>query len=171
MTKPGRLALGIGSVLTIAALGFVLYIHLSTAHLGFLTSADAKMLLAAADTAKSQMGIQTKPESKEISRVRIPTYLAESMTQRAVLPRDIGVPGDVVLEVVIEKNGKVLNVRGVSGDPRLLGAAKPAMMKWVFIPYFRDGEAVQFSTEITIQFDGMKHSARLKVESDPLTSR
>jgi len=55
--------------------------------------------------------------------------LAESITTRVVVPRDIGVPGDVVLEVIVQKNGRVLNVQRVSGDPRLVRAAKPAVMK------------------------------------------
>jgi len=71
----------------------------------------------------------TQSESQKISRMRIPTYLAESITTRVVVPRDIGVPGDVVLEVIVQKNGRVLNVQRVSGDPRLVRAAKPAVMK------------------------------------------
>ena len=102
--------------------------------------------------------------------MRIPTSLAESMTQRVVLPRDLGIPGDVVLGVLVEKNGRVLDVHRVSGDPRLVHAAKPAVMKWIFTPYFLDGEPVQFLTELTIMFDGRKDSAKLKVESDPLSS-
>jgi len=114
---------------------------------------------------------QPQSVSPRISRVRIPTSLAESMTQRVVLPRDLAIPGDVVLRVLVEQNGKVLNVQRVSGDPRLVRAAKPAVMKWIFTPYFLDGEPVQFLTELTIVFDGRKESAKLKVESAPLSSR
>ncbi|HLX85820.1 MAG TPA: energy transducer TonB [Terriglobales bacterium] len=103
--------------------------------------------------------------------MRIQTYLAESITTRIVLPRDIGIPGDVVLEVLVQQNGRVLNMQRVSGDPRLVRAAKPAVMKWVFDPYLFNGEPVQFLTEFTIMFDGKKDSAKLKIESDPLNSR
>lgn len=113
----------------------------------------------------------TQSESQKISRVRIPTYLAESITTRVVLPRDIGVPGDVVLEVLVQKSGRVLNVQRASGNPRLVRAAKPAVMKWVFYPYLLNGEPVQFLTELTIMFDGKKDSAKLKIENDPLSSR
>lgn len=114
---------------------------------------------------------QRQAASRRISRVRIPTYLAESITRTVVLPRDLGIPGDVVLGVLVEKNGRVLNVRRVSGDPRLVRAAKPAVMKWAFTPYLLDGDPVQFLTELAIMFDGKKGSAKLKVESDPLSSR
>jgi len=102
--------------------------------------------------------------SRKISRVRIPTYLAEGMTRTVVLPRDLGIPGDVVLGLLVEKNGIVLNVQRVSGDLRLVRAAKPAVMKWTFTPYFLDGDPVQFLTELTIMFDGKKDSAKLKIE-------
>ena len=113
----------------------------------------------------------TQSQSQKISRVRIPVHSAESITIRVVLPRDIGVPGDVVLEVLVQKNGTVLNVQRVSGDSRLVRVAKPAVMKWVFYPYYLDGEPVQFLTELTIMFDGKKGSAKLKIENDPLGSR
>lgn len=113
----------------------------------------------------------TRAESQKISRLWIPTYLAESIATRVVLPRDIGVPGNVVLDVVVQEDGRVLNVRHVSGNPRLVRAAKPAVMKWAFYPYLLDGKPVQFRTEFTIMFDGKKDSAKLKIENDPLSSR
>jgi len=109
-------------------------------------------------------------EFQNVERVRIPTYLAESMTRKIVLPRDIGVPGDVVLELLVGRNGRVLKAQGVSGNSVLISAAKPAMMKWVFSPFFLDGKPVQFLTKLTVQFDGKKGSARLKVEADPLAT-
>ncbi len=45
----------------------------------------------------------TQSELQNISRVRIPAYLAESTMTRVVLPRDIGIPGNVVLEVFVQK--------------------------------------------------------------------
>jgi outer membrane biosynthesis protein TonB len=127
--------------------------------------------LACAFAQGSTANRSTQSESQKSSRVRIPTYLAESITSRVVLPRDIGVPGDVVLEVLVQNNGRVLNVERVSGDPRLVLAAKPAVMKWAFYPYLLNGQPVQFLTELTIIFDGKKDSAKLKIENDPLTSR
>jgi outer membrane biosynthesis protein TonB len=110
-------------------------------------------------------------KSQKINSVRIPPYRAESMTQRTVLPKDLGIPGDAVLEITVNNNGRVIKVRGVSGDSRLISATKPAIMKWVFAPYLLNGEPVQFSTELTIQFDGKKHMARLQTHPDPLTER
>ena len=91
---------------------------------------------------------------------------------RVVLPHEIRVGGDAVLELVVEKNGSVRSVRGVSGDQRLLRAAKPVLMKWVFDPYFLNGEPVEFFTDITIKLDGESRSAKLKLsKEDPLSRR
>jgi hypothetical protein len=120
--------------------------------------------------AQQEIGEHTaESESQKVNGAKIPPYLAESMTQKTVFPKDIGIPGDVVLEVIVEKDGQVINVRGVSGDPRLIRAAKPGIMKWAFAPYFFNGEPIQFLTELTIQFDGEKHTAKLKTHPDPLT--
>jgi outer membrane biosynthesis protein TonB len=130
------------------------------------------VVLSAAWASAQQSTPDRQPQSatQKISRVQIPTYLAESITRKVVLPRDLGISGDVVLKVLVESNGRVLNVECISGDPRLVRAAKPALMKWIFAPYFLDGEPVQFVTELTIMFDGKKDSAKLKIESDPLSS-
>jgi outer membrane biosynthesis protein TonB len=144
-------------------------------HMSRLSALAMMSFMVVSPSCASAQGLTTdrppQSESQGISRVRSPTYLAESITIKAVLPRDIGIPGDVVLEVLVQKNGRVLHVQRVSGDPRLVRAAKPTVMKWVFTPYLLNGEPVQFLTELTFMFDGRKNSAKLKIESDPLSSR
>ena len=145
-------------------------------HMSRLSAALALMslIVASLSCAFAQGSTADRPtqsESQKINWVRIPTYLAESITTRVVLPRDIGVAGDVVLEVLVQNDGRVLNVQRVSGDPRLVRVAKPAVMKWAFYPYLLNGKPVQFQTELTIMFDGKKDSAKLKLENDPLASR
>ena len=95
--------------------------------------------------------------------VRLAPWAAESITKKVVLPRDIGIPGEVTLRVEVGKNGKVLSMRGVSGDSRLIRAATPSMMDWIFAPYLLNGEPVKFVTDVTIQFDGKTQLAKLKV--------
>lgn len=112
----------------------------------------------------------TQTARQRISRVRIPDYVAMGTAIRVVFPREIGVRGDVVLELLVEKNGRVGNVRDVSGNKRLLRITKPVLMKWTFQPYFLNGEPIQFLTRITIQFDGESQLARLKLsKEDPLS--
>lgn len=131
------------------------------------------MVVSPSCASAHQSAVDRQPQSapQRINRVRIPTYLAQSMTRRVILPHDLGASGDVVLGVLVDKNGRVLNVQRISGDPLLFRAAKPALMKLIFTPFFLNGEAVQFLTELTIMFDGKGDFAKLKVEPDPLFSR
>jgi len=103
--------------------------------------------------------------AQAVAGVRLAPWLAESITRTMVLPRDIGIPGEVTLTVEVGKNGKVLSVRGVTGDSRLIRAATPSMMNWIFTPYLLNGEPVKFVTDMTIQFDGKTQLAKLKVHT------
>lgn len=105
------------------------------------------------------------------NHVRLAPWLAESITRKVVLPRDIGITGEVTLTVEVGKNGKVLSVRGVSGDSRLIRAATPSLMNWIFAPYFLNGEPVKFVTDMTILFDGKKQLAKLKVHTHSLANQ
>ena len=113
---------------------------------------------------------QTTPPNQRPrdDRIRIAPHIAESLTRKVVLPKDIGIPGEVTLEVEVGKDGRVLNVRGVSGDSRLIRAAKPSLMNWIIAPFFLNGEPVKYVTNLTIQFDGKSRTAKLKLHADPL---
>jgi TonB family protein len=60
--------------------------------------------------------------------------------------------GEVVLEVVVGKDGSVAATRTVSGDPLLAGAASDAVRKWRYEPYRVHGHPAEFQTEVTLRF-------------------
>jgi TonB family protein len=60
--------------------------------------------------------------------------------------------GDIVLEVLVGKDGAVASVRTVSGDPLLAGAAADAVRKWRYEPYRIHGHPAEFQTEVTLKF-------------------
>jgi TonB family protein len=62
----------------------------------------------------------------------------------------------VLVHVVIWKSGSVTPVRVVSGDPALETEAMNAVRLWRYKPYFRDGEALDVSTDIQVDFDPAK---------------
>ncbi len=64
------------------------------------------------------------------------------------------IQGEVVLKVMIQKDGKVNAVSVLqSPDPRLGEAARDAVLKWLFSPARnREGEAVEVLSSITIRF-------------------
>jgi len=60
--------------------------------------------------------------------------------------------GTVVLEAVVNKQGKVDSLQLVSGDPVLAQAAADAVKQWRYKPYMHNGEYTDFQTRVTVDF-------------------
>jgi protein TonB len=60
--------------------------------------------------------------------------------------------GTVVLQAVVNKQGKVDSLQLVSGDAQLAQAAAEAVKQWRYKPYFRNGDPVDFQTRVTVDF-------------------
>jgi periplasmic protein TonB len=60
--------------------------------------------------------------------------------------------GAVVLEAVVNKQGKVDSLQLVSGDPLLAQAAADAVKQWRYKPYLHNGEYTEFQTRVTVEF-------------------
>src|ERR1700756_5268314 len=60
--------------------------------------------------------------------------------------------GAVVLQAIINKQGKVDSLQLVSGDPLLAQAAADAVKQWRNKPYWHNGEAADFQTRISVDF-------------------
>jgi TonB family protein len=73
-----------------------------------------------------------------------PEYPSEAKKQR--------VEGEVVLSVIIDKNGDVYKVDSISGHPLLMPAAITAVKQWKYVPYTSNGQAVEVGTIVRINF-------------------
>ncbi len=62
------------------------------------------------------------------------------------------VQGEVVMQAIISKKGRVQNVRVVSGHYILRGAAKDAVRTWRYRPYLVNGTPVEVATIVTVEF-------------------
>jgi protein TonB len=62
------------------------------------------------------------------------------------------VSGDVVIRVVIDARGNVVEMHPVSGDPQLVSAAMDAVSQWKYEPTIVAGQAVPVEFTVTIQF-------------------
>jgi TonB family protein len=60
--------------------------------------------------------------------------------------------GTVVLQAVVNKQGKVDSLQLISGDPVLAQAAADAVKQWRYKPYTHDGEPSDFQTRVTVDF-------------------
>lgn len=63
------------------------------------------------------------------------------------------VSGTVRLEAVISREGTVINLRAVSGNPLLVPAAAAAVQQWIFRPTYLNGEPVEVATVIDVNFN------------------
>jgi periplasmic protein TonB len=57
-----------------------------------------------------------------------------------------------VLKTVVDKDGKVANLRLVEGNAALSAAAIEAVKQWRYRPYVRDGKAQPFQTVVIVDF-------------------
>ena len=66
--------------------------------------------------------------------------------------RQLGAHGIVVLDATIGRDGKVTAVKVISGHPLLVQAAKAAVMQWRYRPTLLDGQPVENTTQISLEF-------------------
>jgi protein TonB len=62
-------------------------------------------------------------------------------------------PSTVILRVVIWKSGNVSPMRVISGPSSLQAEAMNAVRLWRYKPFSRDGEPLDVTTEIRVNFD------------------
>jgi periplasmic protein TonB len=74
----------------------------------------------------------------------LPTYPREAVTLR--------LEGSVVLRAVIDQDGKVGQLKTISGDPILVRSAIEAVSQWHYQPYLLNGHPIARETEITLTF-------------------
>lgn len=78
----------------------------------------------------------------------------------AIGPKSAGVKGAVVLVETIGVDGKVKEVRAMSGPEKVVTPMIGALRLWEFEPYLFLGEPVEVDTQITVNFVGEKKGGR-----------
>ena len=99
----------------------------------------------------AQTSIRSVPDtiSPEIAK----DYLIQRVEpQYPDAARSQHIQGPVTLDVVVDEEGKVQNVKVVSGNSALAPAAVDAVQRWRFTPYLVNGRASQFTTQLTVNF-------------------
>ena len=67
----------------------------------------------------------------------------------AVLAR---IQGPVLLHAVIDREGRIAQLRAESGNALLISAAMEAVRQWRYRPYILNGSPVEVETQITVNF-------------------
>ncbi|MGE5206888.1 MAG: energy transducer TonB [Chlamydiota bacterium] len=98
------------------------------------------------------------PKPSNTGPLRVSQGVAEGFLVHEVKPvypplaRQARIQGAVMLEAIIGKDGRIENLRLVSGHPMLAPAAIEAVRQWRYRPYRLNGEPVEVETEITVNF-------------------
>ena len=97
-------------------------------------------------------------ESQPIHRV----FVSESAQSERILDsvqpaypsaaKTKGIQGDVVLRVIVAKDGVVEEIHLVRGAPALVDPAVKAVWQWRYEPYLLNGKPVEVETRVTIHF-------------------
>ena len=98
------------------------------------------------------------PAAPVVSTLRISQGVSQGLLIKKVQPvypqnaKSMRLEGPVDMEAVIDKEGKITNLKVLKGQPVLARAAMEAVRQWRYKPYYLDGEPVEIQTQITILF-------------------
>jgi len=103
-------------------------------------------------------GVELAAKQSAGERVQISPAIADAYLIQRVEPhypdaaRQEHIQGAVVLQVAVNRNGSVQEIQAVSGDSHLALAAADAVRQWKFKPYAPNGQALEFETQVTVNF-------------------
>ena len=109
-------------------------------------------------SAVAQSGVAEGKPSQGTKPVHVRGDIMQGMISRKVNPvypdaaRKEAVQGKVVLDVTVNKDGTVKNIRIVSGQPLLAQAAIDAVKQWEYKPYILNGKPVEVLTKVDVNF-------------------
>jgi TonB family protein len=105
---------------------------------------------------RSASGMTSAPPTPQ--RIKISGDVVQRQRLRDVQPvypelaRQAQVQGIVNLNIVISKQGQVMDIKVVSGHPLLIPAALEAVKQWEFNPTLLNGQPVEVATEVSVPF-------------------
>jgi protein TonB len=119
-------------------------------------------LLVFPGTALASQATSGQPQQKTSAdvprRVRVGGQVMGSKLIRRIDPeypemaKKNHIRGTVHLQIVIDRDGKVIETKVLGGDPLLAQAAIEALRQWVYRPTTINREPVQVQTDVDIDF-------------------
>ncbi len=108
--------------------------------------------------AQENAGTQSQVPAASQQTVSVPASEMIGMVDHKVLPQYPkaalmkGIEGDVVFNIVVDKSGKIVSRKLVSGNPLLVAASEDAMRQYHFRPYTVDGNPVRVKSQLGFHF-------------------
>lgn len=84
--------------------------------------------------------------------IRPPKLIRRVEPEYPRLAKQAGIQGDVVLEALLDKDGRVRNVEVKSGPTMLAESAKDAVSQWVYEPTYLNGVPYPVLLQVTVEF-------------------
>jgi TonB family protein len=91
-----------------------------------------------------RLRVDPAEQAKRILQLSPPVYPA--------LAEQARIQGEVRMDAIIGKDGRVKELSLVSGHPMLAPAAEQAAMRWVYEPALLNGEPIEVTTQIEVDF-------------------
>jgi TonB family protein len=111
---------------------------------GVYASSDAFGGLTSAIPAPKRININGDVQQAKLVSQPRPVY--------PPLAKQAHISGVVHLQAVIGKEGNVINLAAISGHPLLVSSAMEAVQQWVYQPTLLNGEPVEVSTQIDVNY-------------------
>jgi len=102
-----------------------------------------------APTEKRETLIPIVRRGGEVQHANLVHQVKPVYPQPAIIMR---VQGAVILEAVINREGRVADLRVLSGNPLLVRAACDAVLRWRYRPTLLNGQPVEVLTQVTVNF-------------------
>jgi len=103
-----------------------------------------------ASTDKPETHIARVKRGGEVQHANLVHQVKPSYPHMAIIMR---VQGAVILEAIIDRDGRVEGLRVLSGHPLLIRAACEAVQQWRYRPTLLNGEPVEVLTQVTVNFN------------------
>jgi TonB family protein len=123
-----------------------------------LATKKAKAEWRSANGVLSDRPPSSRTDSATPQRIRVSGDVVQQQRLRDVPPvypelaKQARIDGVVRLAVVIDKQGRVSDIKVVSGHPLLIPAALEAVKQWEYNPTLLNGQPVEVFTEVSVPF-------------------
>jgi TonB family protein len=138
----------------LASTVFLLLPHSATALRFAVIGSDSRFYIQESSVGAPLGKLNVPPKSMSS---RCTTMVSPNYPQSGGSPR----ASTVIVRVVIWKSGNVTPMRVVSGEPSLETEAMNAVRLWRYKPYSRDGELLDVTTDVEVDFDPGKPGGTL----------
>jgi protein TonB len=85
-------------------------------------------------------------------KVQAPRLIRQVQPEYPPLAKQARIQGDVVIDSVIDTQGRVTEMKVVSGSPLLVQSAIQALGQWRYLPTLLNGQPVAVDMLVTLHF-------------------